>query len=325
MHDLRVLSVVPRVADPSDATRAALAVIQASDELDLDGILIFTGSGALLDPWVAAGLVAASTRRLVPLVALSPLYSHPFAAARSILSIAEVYGRRVDLNLITGASLSEMRRIKQQIDHAARYDRLREYAELVRDLLKGRPVSRAGRFYPVEELHLTPALPADLEPRLYVAGDSDDARRTRIKVGATSLGMWPTDDAEGAHRHAALHVGVLARATSREAERAADKMFPDDPIGRTVFKWSMTDTDSTWKRRLVAAADRGDRGPVRLLPFTAMQADGPYLVGDHDTVVGEIRRMQEAGVRTILVDTPGGDDDLFHFGVVLERLREHAG
>ncbi|WIX75693.1 LLM class flavin-dependent oxidoreductase [Amycolatopsis carbonis] len=108
---------MPRVTDPASAAHAALKVTRWADESDLDGVLLFTGAGAVLDPWVGATAIAAASQRLVPMVAINPLYTHPFAAARSMLSIAELYQRQVDLNLITGAAVSELPAVCDGLDH----------------------------------------------------------------------------------------------------------------------------------------------------------------------------------------------------------------
>ncbi|OLF14433.1 hypothetical protein BLA60_04765 [Actinophytocola xinjiangensis] len=316
----RYLTAVPRVGDPRVATRVARDVIGWSDEFDLDGILLFTGAGAVLDPWLGAAAIVAGTRRLVPLVALNPLYTHPYAAARSLLSITELYGRRVDLNLITGAAISELTSVGDPLDHGDRYARLQEYVELFLALLDGRPVTRAGRFYRVSGLHLSPPLPTELRPRLYLAGRSADAARTATALGATPMGMIPPGRDEVPDGVGALHFGVLARDTAQEAERAAREIFPDDPAGREMLRMSLANTDSVWKHELARAP--GTTGsPVRLTPFHSFQADCPYLVGDHDTVAGHIASLTAAGVHTMVMDAPGTKEDFGHLAEVVRRLR----
>lgn len=316
----RYLTAVPRVEDPRTATRVAAEVIRWSDEFDLDGVLLFTGSGAVLDPWLGAAAVIAGTRRLVPLVALNPLYTHPYAAARSLLSLTELYGRRVDLNLITGAALGELAAIGDTLDHDQRYARLQEYAEVFLDLLGGRPVTRAGRFYQVHGLQLSPPVPDALRPRLHLAGRSAEAGRTAAALGATRMGMLPVTPEEPPGCVGALHFGVLARDTAAEAEQAARRYFPDDPAGREMLRMSMANTDSVWKHELAAAEETGG-SPVRLAPFHAFQADCPYLVGDHDTVAACIARLRAAGAHTFVMDAPTTREDFGQLAEVVRRLR----
>lgn len=322
-EELRCLTVVPRTADPATATRLARDVVRWSDELDMDGVLLFTGAGAVLDPWLGAAAIVSTTRRLVPLVALNPLYSHPFAAARSLLSIAELHGRRVDLNLITGAALSELRAVGDRLDHADRYERLQEYVELLLLLLDGRPVTRAGRFYPADGLHLTPALPAGLRPRLYLAGQSADARRTARALGADLMGMPSPELATGSVR--AVHFGVLARKTSAQAEAAMRDHFPDDPVGREMLRLSLANTDSVWKLGLSMQRPSAPPSPLRMEPFLAFHADCPYIVGDYDAVAAWMTDTAAAGVHTFVLDSPTTPEDFRHLSEVVGRVRAGPG
>jgi len=323
-EETRYLTAVPRVADPRTATRLALEVAGWSDELGLDGVLLFTGAGAVLDPWLGAGAVVARTRRLVPLVALNPLYTHPYAAARSLLSIVELYGRRVDLNLITGAALSELAAIGDPLDHGQRYARLREYVELFVALLGGRPVTRAGRFYQARELQLSPAVPAELRPRLYLAGRSADAAVTAGALGAVPMGMLPAEPDALPYGVRAVHFGVLARETTPEAEQAARQRFPDDPVGRDMLRLSLENTDSAWRHELAGARETGG-SPVRLTPFHSFQADCPYLVGDHDTVAEHLAGEVAAGAHTLVMDAPHTRADFEHLAEVVRRVRKRVG
>ena len=322
MHgDLRFLTAVPRMDAPGQAVGAALDVIRWSDAADVDGILLFTGAGAVLDPWVGAAAITAGSRRLTPMIALNPLYTHPFAAARSLLSIAEVYGRSVDLNLITGAALNELAAIGDHLDHGDRYARLQEYVEIFLQLLDGKPVTRNGRFYQATRLQLSPRLSAELRPRLYLAGASDDARRTARELGATLMGMLPPTIEGVLDGLGAVHLGVLARKDAAEAEEVAGRRFPDDPRGRRWLELSLRNTDSVWRRDLAQAEEASSGKTYRLDPFKSFKADAPYLIGDYETVARHIADLAEAGVHTFVCDTAMAEEEFEHLAAVIERVR----
>ncbi|MGV9306218.1 LLM class flavin-dependent oxidoreductase [Nonomuraea sp. NPDC004354] len=325
--ELRFLTTVPRVADPALSARSAIDVTRWADEFDLDGVLLFTGAGAVLDPWVGATAIVSASRRLVPMVAVNPLYTHPFAAARSLLSIAELYRRRVDLNLITGAAVSELAAVCDDLDHRDRYARLQEYAEVLMLLLDGGPVTWNGRFYRTSDLRLTPSLPADLRPRMYLAGRSDDAGRTAKSLGAIPMGMYPSTPEKVPHGLGAVNVGVVVRPTAAEAATVARLRFPDDPVGREMLRLSMGNTDSVWKQDLAVENENedGSGSCFTLTPFRSFQADCPYLVGDYDAVASNLGMVIAKGVHTVLFDTPMTRADFEHMGVLVQRLRAWAG
>jgi alkanesulfonate monooxygenase len=322
--ELRFLTTVPRVMDPASAAHAALKVTRWADESDLDGVLLFTGAGAVLDPWVGATAIAAASQRLVPMVAINPLYTHPFAAARSMLSIAELYQRQVDLNLITGAAVSELTAVCDGLDHRERYARLQEYVELFTLLLGGEAMTWNGRFYRTRELRLAPALPASLRPQMYLAGRSADARRTAESLGAIPMGMAPVADLAPTEL-GAVNVGVLVRDTEAEAQAEARRRFPDDPVGREMLRLSMANTDSVWKRDLTAASEAEAGSPATLAPFLSFQADCPYLVGDQGSVGASLGALIEKGVHTLVLDTPTTHTDFEHMAALVRRLRERFG
>ncbi|GAA2635058.1 LLM class flavin-dependent oxidoreductase [Actinomadura fulvescens] len=321
--ELRMLAAVPRVADPARSAEAAWCVTRWCDEFDFDGILLFTGAGAVLDPWVGAAAIISASRRLVPMVAVNPLYTHPFAAARSIMSIGQLHGRRVSLNLITGTALSELRSVGDTLEHGERYVRLREYVELLLRLLDGEPVTWRGRFYRAADLQLAPAVAPELRPWLYLAGASDDARRTAEALGATLMGMFPPALRDVPEGLGAVNVGIIARETPDEADAAAREYFPEEqePLGREMLRLTMANTDSVWKQRLFKT-ERADADPaVRMDPFHSFQAGCPYLVGSYDTVVAQLAEVAREGVHTFVLTTPTTRVEYEHLAVVMQRLR----
>jgi alkanesulfonate monooxygenase len=323
--DVSFISVVPRVRDLGRYCETATNVIRWSDQADLDGVLIFTGTGAVLDPWIAATATAASTARLAPLVAVNPVYQHPYTAARMVASIGLLYDRRVDLNLITGTAVSDLAALGDGIDHDERYERLAEYVEIMMGLLGSpRPVSYDGKFYRISRLQLSPALPARLLPRLFVAGQSPAAQRVAQQAGAISIQMLMPGPADAPPGAGAMHFGVVTRPSEDAAARAAHDRFPADQAGAKLVAATMGNTDSTWKRRLFeAAADSADADPgYWLAPFRSAQADCPYLVGDYASVAGRLARLAGAGVRHFVIDTPATEADFQHLAQAVRATRD---
>ena len=62
--------------DPRDYAAHVAQVARWSEEAGCEGILVYTDN-SLLDPWLCAQIVIQSTRALVPLVAVQPVYMHP--------------------------------------------------------------------------------------------------------------------------------------------------------------------------------------------------------------------------------------------------------
>ncbi|MCK1813204.1 LLM class flavin-dependent oxidoreductase [Streptomyces sp. XM4011] len=323
--DLRFLTVVPRVRDLGLHAPTALEVVRLSDAHDLDGILFFAGTGAVLDPWIAAQAAIVHSTRLEPLVAVNPTAMHPLTAARTLASLGHLHGRRVDVNLITGTALSDLETIGDELGHDERYARLGEYADILLDLLAGpRPVTRHGDYYRVTRCQLAPPLPAHLRPRVFLAGQSPPARRLGGRLGATSIHMLPPTLHEAITGPCAVHLGVVTRPTEAAARRAAHAAFPPDEEAEKLQAATMTNTDSAWKRALFAAAE-GAHPAYWLGPFRRLQADCPYLVAAQDDLAAVLRSLIGAGVHTFLFDLPRTTEDYAHLAEVIHAVRDRGG
>lgn len=155
-------------------------MLQWSDQYNCTGMLLFTGNDTYVDPWVVAQTVIARTKDLSPLIAVNPLYMHPFTAAKLVSSFAYVWRRKVFLNMVTGTALSHMQALNDHVSHDDRYARLAEYVAIIRALLASTaPVTFHGHFYRCENLQLPPGIPAELQPEYLIAGSSDAALRLR--------------------------------------------------------------------------------------------------------------------------------------------------
>src|SRR5262249_10895150 len=67
--------------DPEAYARHVAAVARWSEAAGCEGILVYTDN-SLLDPWLCSQIVIKNTRALVPLVAVQPIYLHPYAVAK---------------------------------------------------------------------------------------------------------------------------------------------------------------------------------------------------------------------------------------------------
>ncbi len=316
-------SVAPRVKHARDALAITRDVISLSDEIDLDGMLLFTGSGAPLDPWVAGTAVVAESNRLRPIVAINPVTMHPFTAARMVSSLAQLYSRRVAVNLIAGTALSDHTAVGDQLDHAQRYARLAEFADVMLALLGSqRPLTFEGQFYQTLRLQLQPPIPPELSPEIFVSGESDSAVNTAARIGATRLQMLPPSLLVSGDRAGVpgLHFGVITRESDSQAWQAAHERFGDGKREARLVEVSMANTDATWKRRLFNMPSEAAAG-YWVEPFETFQADCPYFVGDYKRVGRLIEDLVGSGVATFIFEIPADKEDFHHVNHVLQSFR----
>lgn len=318
--------VHPRSFDPALYWKHIADTIEWSDRHGATGVLLFEGNDTYVQPWLAAQATFANTQRLSPLVAVNPVYMHPFTAAKMVSSFAYLFQRRTYLNMITGTALSYLDALNDQLDKEERYARLREYAELMTLLLQsqGEPVTYEGKYYQTKNLKLEPAVPAELQPVFYIAGQSEAAVETAKAIGAVQMQMLPAELDEGLTIGlTGIHFGIVARETEDEAWGAAREAFPPDAQGRRIQAFSMNNTDSAWKQRMMMAAkmETGAKPGYWLEPFRNFKADCPYFVGSHSQVAELIANLVRAGIRHFILDVAHAERE---FAEVAKATRQAA-
>ena len=262
MSGLEVFSTLPQSSLPFGGQEYLAHVRQVarwSEEAGCRGILIYSDN-SLVDPWLLAQVVLESTSALCPLVAVQPIYMHPFAVATMVSTLGHLYGRQVYLNMIAGGFKNDLVALDDQSAHDRRYDRLVEYTTLVLDLLRSPgPVTYAGDFYRVTNLRLAPPLRSELAPGVFVSGSSVAGEDAARAVGAVAV-KYPKPPREGAAEpaapglHCGIRVGIIARADGDEAWRVAEARFPEDRKGQLTHELAMKVSDSLWHQQLSATA-----------------------------------------------------------------------
>src|SRR5215217_5827962 len=106
---LALFATCPQSKDlePSAYRSRVSEVATWCDRAGYRGVLIYTDN-QLVDPWLVAQLVVESTEHLCPLVAVQPVYMHPYTAANMVSSIAYLYRRRIFLNMVAGGFRNDL-------------------------------------------------------------------------------------------------------------------------------------------------------------------------------------------------------------------------
>jgi alkanesulfonate monooxygenase len=306
--------------------RRVAEVAAWSDDASCHGILVYTDNG-LVDPWLVAHLVIQHTVSLRPLVAVQPVYMHPYTVAKSAASLAHIHDRGVDLNLVAGGFRNDLVALGDETPHDARYERLIEYGRIVKHLLRSEEaLTFHGRYFRVKNLRLRPRIPPDCQPNFLVSGSSPAGAAAAGVLEATAV-RYPqppneeTDPSLEAPGSAGIRVGIIARESDEEAWDVAFQRFPPDRKGEIAHRLAMEVSDSAWHRQLSAREDRPSRrpDPYWLWPFQSYKTFCPYLVGSYDNVARLFGRYLERGFRTVIVDVPPSREELTHTELVFSR------
>jgi alkanesulfonate monooxygenase len=308
------------------------------------GALIGTGWGRP-DTFTVATAIAARTTSFVPLVAVRPGYWQPAHFASAAATLDRLSGGRLSVNVVTGRD--ELAAYGDgEFDYARRYDRTREFLQLIRRLWHSDDVTFTGEFYRVEHSTVAPRPTGGRHPRLYFGGASSAAEEVAATEADVQL-FWgePLDGIAArisrlrelagrlGREHAPLEFGLrittVVRDTSEEAWRDAEakvaQLAAVDEKALETLRGSHV--GSTGQQRLLDLTERGE-----VLDSCLYTAPGRYggggagttwLVGSAAEVAAALERYAELGVtHFILSDTPYQQEAVRQGDQLLGLLRQ---
>lgn len=326
-RNIRLFTTCPPSTEIAQASyvEAVQDVARWSEDAGCDGILVYSDN-RLVDPWMLSEVVLQATSTLMPLVAVQPLYMHPFTVAKAISTMAYLHGRRICVNMVAGGFRNDLVALDDDTPHDQRYDRVIEYVLLMQELMAGLgPVTFQGQYYKVKNLKLTPPIPDELRPHFFVSGSSDAGLSAARAIAATAVKYPGRSDEDagtlGESIDRGIRVGIIARERSEEAWAVAHARFPPDRKGQIAHSMAMTVSDSKWHEQLSAMGQRSkpDEHPYWLVPFENYRTFCPYLVGSYEAVADELARYLALGYATFILDIPASREELRHIRVTMDK------
>jgi len=330
---LQVFSTCPQSSDVDHAVylQHVADVARWSEEAGCKGILVYTDN-RLVDPWLVSQIIIQNTKNLCPLVAIQPIYMHPYAVAKMIASYGFMYGRQIYLNMVAGGFKNDLVALNDTTPHDQRYTRLIEYTQIINALLRNPAgVTYDGVFYKADKLKMTPPLAPELLPGIFVSGSSEAGLAAAKAMGATAV-QYPQPAAEYEAKppadalDAGIRVGIITREDGAEAWNTARTRFPEDRKGQLTHQVAMKVSDSHWHQQLSEMGEQPvtDDNPYWLTPFQNYKTFCPYLVGSYHRVAQELARYIAVGYQTFILDIPPNDEELRHIKIVFKQAEKMA-
>jgi alkanesulfonate monooxygenase len=331
VNSIQIFSTSPQstAVSKDDYLSRVIDVARWSEAYGCEGILVYADN-SLVDPWLVAETIACNTAKLCPLVAVQPIYMHPYGVAKMVSSIAYMHGRRLYLNMVAGGFKNDLAALNDTTPHDMRYARLVEYTSVIKQLLdSSNPVTFSGQFYAVTNLKLQPPCPKDLQPGIFVSGSSDAGLAASHALGAIAVqypkGALECDfvNRENGWQYG-VRVGIIARPSPDEAWAVAHDRFPDDRKGELAHQLAMKTSDSIWHRQLseLGRDNREKRGPYWTRPFEMYKTFCPYLVGSYEDVAAELSEYHRRGYTKFILDIPPSEQELQHINTVFNRVAQ---
>lgn len=305
-------------------------VARWSERAGCRGILVYSDNSQV-DPWLVSQTIVEHTSSLCPLVAVQPVYMHPYTIAKMVATFAYLHRRRLYLNMVAGGFRNDLTALNDTTPHDRRYARLTEYTTIINRLVVGgSPLSYEGEFYKVVNLKMSPPVDRDLRPGIFVSSSSEAGTAAARAIGATAIEYpRPAGDYRGSVQDEALEhglrVGIISREREEDAWRIARTRFPEERKGQLTHQLAMKVSDSVWHKQLSEMGEGGGQGPYWLVPFQNYKTMCPYLVGSHERVGEELAAYLSVGYRTFILDVPVSLEDLLHTTHAFQRALEVSG
>lgn len=296
-----------------------IALARAHEENGWDRVLTAYGAGSP-DPAQAAAWIAMHTQTLQVLVAHRPNLSIPTFAAKTFATIDHMSNGRLLVHFITGGSDHEQQREGDVLGHDERYDRTREYIQIVKMVwTTHEPFDHEGAHYrfadfvsdifPVQQPH----------PPISFGGSSDAAYAVGAEV-ADIYCLWGEPLADTAEQIARVttECGAIGRpppkiqvafrpilaSTEEQAwERAREIVAKIESRRAPKNPWirrSRGGPENTGSKRLLDIAARGERFDRALFTATARatgaMGNSNALVGTPETVAAALIDYVRLGV-----------------------------
>ncbi len=313
------------VSDRATYLESVLEVARWSERAGCRGILIYSDNQQV-DPWVLSQVILQNTRSLCPLVAVQPVYMHPYSVAKMAATFGHLFRRRIYLNMVSGGFKNDLAALNDTTPHNDRYVRLTEYTAIIQQLLSDTGLtSYNGRYYKTENLRMTPPLDPDLMPGVFVSGSSEAGLEAARALSATAIhypepaGKFPVR-AHDSIEHG-IRIGIIAREREEQAWDVAHSYFPEDRKGQLLQQLAMKVSDSVWHQQLAASSESED-SLYWLVPFQNYKTFCPYLVGNYQRVAGELAMYLRAGVRTFILDIPKKEEDFNYINAAFRLAME---
>ena len=310
----------PGSTEMADPKRYLDQVIQSATWCERHGFagMLIYADNRQIDPWVIAEAVVQKTERLFPLVAIQPVYMHPYTIAKTIASIGYLYGRQIYLNMVAGGFKTDLQALNDPTPHDERYDRLIEYSNIIQSLLGPEErISHAGKYYTVSNLAMTPPVPEEIRPEFFVSGSSDVGLAAAKSIGATAI-QYPLPPAEykgpPQDMPSGIRLGLIAREDADEAWKVAHERFTEDRVGEITHQLAMKVSDSHWHATIsdLAKKEHNESNPYWLEPYKHYKTFTPYLVGDYDTVAKDLSRYVKKDISVFIVDIFPSEEEAVH-------------
>ena len=276
----------------------------------IDSLLVDFGY-AKVDPILLSAALAMLVDDINFIVAYRSGLMSPVAFVQQINTLSALIAGRFSLNIVAGHSPDEQRAYGDFLDHDRRYERTDEFLAVCHAFWRGeRDIGFSGEHYRIEKANLNTPFVSDRRrhPEIYIAGNSEPARRLAVSRGTCWMRLGDTAQNVGRAAAAVLDLGIevglrmsmIARPTREEAVAAARdlvEVLGPGESARKVEGGFIRRSDSVSMNDLYQRAQEEWLAPTLWAGAVRTQgAAAIALVGSPEAIATAILEYKRAGV-----------------------------
>ncbi|RDU72378.1 LLM class flavin-dependent oxidoreductase [Helicobacter aurati] len=313
-------------------------VALAAQSNGFEGALIPTGRSCLDSSIVASSLIPL-TKTFKFLVALRPGVISPTVAARWAATLDSLSNGRVLFNLVAGGDNEEFEADGIWLNHQERYEQAFEFTQIWLDLLEGKEVDFAGKYYRVKGASLFHKPLQIPHPPLFFGGSSEIAHSLTGKYvnKYLSWGEPPfmlkekiesvRKEAEKYNREVSFGVRlhIIVRESDEEAFKEARKLISKlDSATIEKAQRDLRNYDSIGQQRMVSLQEEARRkGNLEIYPNLwagvglVRGGAGTALVGSAKNVLRLMQEYVDVGIDTFVLSGYPHIEETYYVGELL--------
>ena len=254
--------------------------------------------GSTLDCTAMTSLFAAYTKSTNLVTAIHPGFFHPGTLAKWAATIDQISGGRWAINVTSGWNLQEFDMYGvSRLEHDERYDRSKEFIEILKTVWSDSPVSYQGKYFEINELQLEPRPTSPLT--IFQGGQSEAAIDMAAshsdwmflnggsleKITTLIAKVRKKADCHNRKIRFALYANPLCRRSDKEAwSEIKERINSIDPDLRAKRQLTTSGAQGMW-------ANDDD-----LSYLDTNEGYSSRLIGSPETIIDRVEEFRVAGV-----------------------------
>ncbi|WP_409295242.1 LLM class flavin-dependent oxidoreductase [Peribacillus sp. SCS-26] len=259
-----------------------------------------------LEAWTTAAALAAVTDKIEIMTAVRPGFHNPAVTAKMAANIDQISGGRFTLNVVSAWWEEEARQYGGVFtEHDERYDRTEEFLTVLKGLWEQETFSYRGKFYDIQNAHLSPKPVQKPNPVLYAGGESPRGKQAIV------------DNCDAYVMHGGTVEEVAAKITDMKERRSAAGREPLQSFGMAAYI-ICRDSEEEAQQELARITDVKESSAyagfkdfttksqleqqIQLQDYSVSNRGlRPNLVGTPEQIADKIIQYEDAGVDLLLL------------------------